>query len=73
MAVKKNNMKTIIAKFNSRCHLCGDQIKKGQSMQYNYANKKCTCLVCSQDVPAKDIICEDPGEHYFDNWAANNL
>jgi hypothetical protein len=36
-------MKLITSKFGSKCHKTGQQIKKGELMYYDYANRKVYC------------------------------
>lgn len=75
-------MKKIIARFKSKCAETGNPINKGESMFYDYANKKCyslqsergkleTTLLNRFGEPETDFI-PDPGEMYFDNFCRDN-
>lgn len=65
----------ITAKFNSTCNETGKPIKKGEMIYWVRSLKKVYCKDSQTYIKAnepKDYI-QDPGEQYFDNWAANNL
>jgi hypothetical protein len=73
-------MKTITAKFNSRCAETGYPIKKGDKIVYCYQTRKAYCL---QSPIAKDFLYKesiDPAagmiqaneDAYFDNFCQMN-
>ena len=69
-------MKKITAKFNSQCAETGTRIKKGDSMFYDYSNKKCYSVNSQK---AKSIETDNDSnfiqaqeDAFFDNFCHNN-
>lgn len=72
-------MKKITAKFNSKCAETGKQIKKGDSMYYDYAARKCYHLDSEKsksfNTPADPNLAQfiqDEQDAYFDNFCQQN-
>jgi len=68
-------MKLLIAKFASNCHKTGQQIKKGELMYYDYANRKVYCKKYIDELNeaynTKQFI-QAQEEAYFDKFISLN-
>lgn len=72
-------MKKITAKFNSTCTETDVKIKKGESMYYDYATKKCYSINSQKakqyehdDFKQAGDMAQAEQEAYFDNFCINN-
>jgi hypothetical protein len=68
--------KVIFSRWNSKCAETGKQIKKGESMLYDYSSKKCYCQSSNEFInfdsdPAASMVTANE-DAYFDNWYQNN-
>jgi hypothetical protein len=70
-------MKTIIAKFKSKCFETGRTINKGDTILYNYSTKKVYCMesnTAKQEKESQETAqyIDSQENAYFDNFCYNN-
>lgn len=66
------------AKFNSRCTETGTRIAKGDKILYDKENKKVYGFTSNRfktydDAKNTSDMVQANEDHFFDNWAQNNL